>query len=302
MGALLRAACLTALALLACGSAGVVAAAPAAAATSPCGPSKKVPTYTHVVVIAFENQSYQAVLGSSAPNSYFKTLAGECGVATDFTAAEFPHSLPNYLAVTGGSMGSVTGDCLPSASCSVPGGGIFGQVGPTQWRVWAESMPSACSKANGSTYAARHNPPAYYTGLPAATCQSNDLAMPAPLPAPGRRFTWITPNLNDDATVGTVTDAGTWLQNLLGGAHGLLNSKPYTLGNTAIYIWFDSGADTDSLSTPVPLIVVAPSTGHRVVATHFSDYSLLRGWENMLKLPCLGGACSATGFNQAFRL
>lgn len=299
---MLRAAGLAVLAVAACASAGVVAAPPATAATSPCGPSKTVPTYQHVVVIAFENQSYQAVLGSSAPSSYFKTLASQCAVATDFTATEFPHSLPNYLAVTGGTTGSVTGDCLPTKSCSVPGSGIFGQVGASGWRGWAESMPSACGKTNTSLYVTRHNPPLYYAGLPAATCQSDDLVMHLPLPAPGRKFTWIAPDLNDDATLGTVPDAGTWLKNLLTGPGGLLNTTPYTQGNTAIYIWFDSGADTDSASTPIPLIVVAPSTGHRVVSTPFSNYALLRGWENLLKLPCLNGACTATGFNNAFRL
>ncbi|HEY3766138.1 MAG TPA: hypothetical protein VGL44_13360, partial [Gaiellales bacterium] len=217
-------------------------------------------------------------------------------------ATEFPHSLPNYLAVTGGTTGSVTGDCLPGGSCSVPGGGIFGQVGPSQWRVWAESMPQACSKANASPYVARHNPPAYYTGISAATCQADDLPMPAKLPAPARSFTWISPNLQDDLTLGTVVDAGTWLQNVLGGSTGLLNTKPYNQGHTAIFIWFDTAADTDAASTPIPLIVVAPSTGHRTVATAFSNYALLRGFENMLGLPCLGGACTATGFNNAFRL
>ncbi|HEY3763828.1 MAG TPA: hypothetical protein VGL44_01610, partial [Gaiellales bacterium] len=57
---LVRAACLAAVALVGV-SAGAVVPPPADAAT-PCGPSKTIPRYTHIVVIAFENTSYQSVL------------------------------------------------------------------------------------------------------------------------------------------------------------------------------------------------------------------------------------------------
>jgi hypothetical protein len=87
-----------ALALVARSGPGTAGAAVAAA--SPCGSVSKPRAYSHIVVIAFENHSYQSVLGSSAPVSYFKTIAVQCGSATAFRAASFPHSLPNYLAAT----------------------------------------------------------------------------------------------------------------------------------------------------------------------------------------------------------
>lgn len=273
-----------------------------AATAKPCGPSATVPAYTHMIVIAFENHSYASVLGASAPASYFKTLAAQCGVATDYTSASFPHSLPNYLAVTGGSTAGLTGDCTPSKTCSASGGGIFGQLGPSGWRVWAESSPTACAKQSSSAYAPRHNPAVYYTGIAAATCQADDAVPPASLPAPQRAFTWISPDLDHDMTQDSPADAGAWLQTLLAGPNGLLNTAPYTKGHTAIFIWFDSAADTDTAATPVPLIVIAPSTGHRVVTTHITDYAILHGWEALLGLPCLQSACSASGFNTAFRL
>jgi hypothetical protein len=275
---------------------------PAATAAKPCGPSATVPAYSDVIVIAFENHSYSSVLGASAPSSYFKTLAAQCGVATDFTSASFPHSLPNYLAVTGGTTAGVTGDCIPSTTCSVPGGGIFGQLGSAGWRVWAESAPTACAKQSSGGYVPRHNPAVYYTGIAAGTCQSDDAVPPATLPAPQRAFTWISPDLNHDMTLDSTADAGAWLQTLLAGPNGLLNTAPYTKGHTAIVIWFDSAADTDTASTPVPLIVISPSTGHRVVKTHITDYAILHGWEALLGLPCLQNACTASGFNTAFRL
>ena len=281
---------------------GVSNSATSAAPASPCGSSSAVPQYKHIVVIAFENHSYASILGSAAPASYFKTLASECGSATNFTSASFPHSLPNYLAVTSGTTGGVTGDCLPSTHCSVLSASIFDQVGASSWRVWAESMPQPCDSQNQSSYVTRHNPALYYPAITAATCRADDQPMPTTVPNPGRTITWITPNLQHDLTIGTLADASTWLSTLLTGPGGLLHSKAYTAGNTAIFIWFDSGADTDAASTPIPLIVIAPSTGHRVVTIPLDDYQLLHGWESLLGQSCLANACTAKGFDKAFRL
>jgi phosphatidylinositol-3-phosphatase len=288
-----------ALALVAHGGPG--AAGTAVAAASPCGSVSKAPTYTHIVVIAFENHSYQSVLGSSAPASYFKTVAAQCGSATAFRAASFPHSLPNYLAATGGTTGSISGDCLPKGACRLQTSSIFQQLGSTHWAVWNESMPTHCDKANASPYAVRHNPAVYYTTLAAADCQADDVGMPAN-PTISRSFTWITPNLNHDLTKGTTATAGAWLQNLLTGPHGILVSAPYTSGNTAVFVWFDSAATTDSATTPIPLVVISPSTSAGTVSTSLTDYSLLRTWEDLLGLPCLGSACSAKGAETAFNL
>jgi hypothetical protein len=102
-------------------------------------------------VIAFENHSYGQILGSSAPSSYFKTPAGECGSAVDHTAVHFPRRRPNYLAATSGNV-AVTSDCLPSAECSSGAGNIFSQVGGLQWRTLAESIAGRCDRSDTSAY------------------------------------------------------------------------------------------------------------------------------------------------------
>ncbi len=263
----------------------------AAATASPCSTSSKVPTYRHIVVIAFENHSYQSVLGPTAPASYFKTLAAQCSTATNYRAASFPHSLPNYLAATGANTGTITGDCLPSNTCEIPTASIFNQLGGTGWQVWSQSMPTPCATADAGAYAVRHNPAAYYPQI--TSCAKNDTPLPAATPTITRRFTWITPDLSHDMTQDSQADAGAWLKAFLTGANGLLVSRPYTLHNTAVFIWFDSPASTDTATTSVPLIVVAPSTGHRSVTAAFSDYALLKAWESMLGLGCLNQACTA---------
>ena len=80
----------------------------------------RAPSWHHIVVIAFENHGYAQILSRNAPASYFKTLAGKCGSAADFTAAHFPRSLGNYLAATGGRVVTTT-DCTPSPACSSGG-------------------------------------------------------------------------------------------------------------------------------------------------------------------------------------
>jgi hypothetical protein len=155
-------------------------------------------------------------------------------------------------------------------------------------------MPRACYGNNSSPYVARHNPALYYPSISATVCEANDRPMPSPVPNPGRSFTWITPDLEHDLDTGTLADASSWLQTLLAGSTGLLTSKSYTAGNTAIFIWFDSAAATDSASTLIPLIVIAPSVGHRIVSTPLNDYYLLHGWRG-----CSGSPASATGARSA---
>ena len=282
---------------------GVVSAAPAAA-TSPCGRTATPKTWSHVIVIAFENQSYASVLGRTAPASEFTKLAGECGVATHFTAvpfAQFPHSLPEYMAATSGRM-SFSGDCLPGKSCQSTSANLFSQLGDTGWRAFGESMPSPCAKTNSGDYVTRHLPPLYYTRISPAACTANVLPLPTTFGRLRRPFAWIAPNRVDDMERGTNAQASAWLKNFLEGPAGILTHAPYTQGHTAVFIWFDTGADTDSVSTPLPFIVISPSTPHVRATLALNDYSALRVWERMLGVPCLASACSASAMGKAFHL
>jgi hypothetical protein len=40
----------------------------------------------------------------------------------------------------------------------------------------------------------------------------------------------------------------------------VLRGPPYTNDHTAVFIWFDTGADADTVATPLPFIVISPST------------------------------------------
>jgi hypothetical protein len=91
-----------------------------------------------------------------------------------------------------------------------------------------------------------------------------------------------------------------------------LNSPEYTSGSTAVFITWDEGtggstgencvSNTDT-SCNVATIVVSPSTpAGAQSATSFSHYSLLGTTEQLLGLPLLGQAASATTMTSAFNL
>jgi len=316
--------CLAPLALAACGP-GVAAVSPttvspaavptATGPAAPCGSVAAPRTYRHVVWIWMENHSYGDIIGNKAQAPYLNALASECGLATNYHNISHP-SLPNYLAATSGRDRAGLPvlswlDCGPSAVCDTSAASIFGQ-GET-WKAYQESMPSNCARSNSGPYAVRHNPPPYYEKLPGCAGRdvpyarlAADLAANA-LPA----FSFITPNLIDDMHDGTIAQGDAWLASKL---PAILKSKEYHAGTTAVFITWDEGSggypiedcdnatSTDS-SCIVPTIVISPSTPARTTSrTFFSHYSLLATAEQLLGLPKLRSAASATTMTAAFHL
>src|SRR5260370_27182019 len=64
-------------------------------------PKPLIPHFSKVIVILMENEEYSSIIGDpSAP--YINSLAAGGALATQYDAVSHP-SLPNYLALTGGS-------------------------------------------------------------------------------------------------------------------------------------------------------------------------------------------------------
>jgi phospholipase C len=300
-------------ATLGAASAPAAASASAAAASGPCGTVTTAPAYSHVIWIWMENHSFSDIIGNTAQAPYINTIATECGLATNYHNLSHP-SLPNYIGGTSGLSGrqikTFDPDCSPSKKCSTSAPSIFGQ-GET-WKAYQESMPANCSPANSGEYAVRHNPPPYYTTLSGCSTLdvpysqlSTDLAANA-LPA----FSFITPNLIDDMHDGTITDGDTWLAANL---PVILNSPEYQSGSTVVFITWDEGTggkngeacatNTTDPSCQVATIVISPSTpAGSTSATLFNHYSLLGTTEQLLGLPALGAASTASSMAGAFNL
>jgi hypothetical protein len=258
---------------------------------APCGTAEKPPArWDHVVWIVMENTSAHEVLGSSnAP--YLNTLANNCGVATKFFAETHP-SLPNYIAMTSGSTHGISDDADPSSHpLSTPS--IFGQLG-NNWRSLAESMPSNCKRSNSGDYAVRHVPATYYTNL---QCKTNVVPLRDPINL-SARFTFITPNLCHDMHDCSTGTGDRWLSHWV---PRITSSPQYRAGRTALFITWDE--DDHSANNHIATIVISPSTKPGTKhATHFNHYSLLRTTEEMLELPKIGQAKSATSMRHAFGL
>ena len=257
-----------------------------------------------MVWIWFENRA--PIVGSAnAPT--FTSLARACGHASNYHGIRHP-SLPNYLAATGGSTFGVTDD-LPPGSHPISAPSLFSQVRAAggEWRAYQESMPATCALGDAGTYAVRHNPAAYFTGIradcatwdipsgtPSAGALRNDLRNDT-LPA----FSFVTPNMCNDMHDCSVATGDAWLRSWMDVA---LASKSFTDGDTAIFVTFDE--DNGTTGNLVDTIVVAPSTVPGTTsATRFDHYALLRTTEEMLRITThLGYAATAPSMRSAFRL
>jgi phosphatidylinositol-3-phosphatase len=276
---------------------------PAASARAPLSSG----TITKLLVIVEENQNAAAITSTSAP--YIASLSAKYAHASNYKSVGFP-SLPNYLAITGGSTFGITQDGPPSRY-AVNAPSVFGQAlkaGRTA-KVYSESATSTCDTQGTASYAVRHNPWLYFRPE-AAECRRYDLGFPGvnsgALATDARNGTlpnvgFIDPNLTDNGhTPGGkagLANANRWLSKVIPMIQSGLDWKARHL---AIVITWDSGA---AKSTPaVDLIVVAPTVSHLTVTTALNHYSLSRLMSDFGGSAPLGQAKSATDMRSEFHL
>ncbi|MGH3497334.1 MAG: alkaline phosphatase family protein [Nocardioidaceae bacterium] len=246
------------------------------------------PQWLHVVVVVMENHGYSQVIGHSP---YVDALATACGLATSYHGVSYP-SLPNYLAMTGGSTFGVRDDGSPSVH-PINAPSIFGQVDS---RSLEEGMRGNCSSSGGNLYAVKHNPQAYYTPIHNQCLQRN-----VPLgssPDLSAAYTFITPNLCHDTHNCPLSAGDSFLS---GFVPALMRTPQYQAGNTAIFVTWDT--DNRHEGNHVATLVVAPSVRPGTKdATAYNHYSLLKTVEQMLGVPELGAAAGATSMRGGMHL
>ena len=281
---------LTLLALTGCGSATLalpIQTHPSARARTSHGPP------AHIAVILMENHEYGDVIGSrDAP--YINRLAASYALATSSYAITHP-SLPNYLALTGGSTFGISGDC---SDCSVPGAGLAGQLNSKRisWRAYMEDLPHLCfTGAGAGNYAKKHDPFAYYRGLachdvvPLTRLVSDEHNRALP------QFIWITPNLCHDMHDCDVATGDRFLS-------GLVPPLLKALGpNGLLFLTWDEGTSDNGccrLSAGGHIVTIVAGSGARPggrLTTPVDHYSVLQTIEDLLGLPRLrNAACVCT--------
>jgi hypothetical protein len=239
-----------------------------------------------------ENHNRAAAL---AGMPYLSGLASQFATIPAYSAITHP-SLPNYLAVTGGSTFGKTRDCGTSTTkCTVNATNIFNQQG-SNWRQWSESMPSPCDHTNAGDYIVHHAVPPFYTDLN-ATCPTDDIPFSkSSVPQISAAYTFITPNNKDNAHSGSLGAADGWLKGVIG---KLLAQTAYTNGSTLIEITFDEGSNG---SNNVLTVLCQPSLKKLAIGGSANHYSLLRLDEELLGDPLLGSAQTARDLRPALGL
>jgi phosphatidylinositol-3-phosphatase len=252
----------------------------------------------HIAVILMENQEYGGVIGSrSAP--FINSLARRYALATGMYAITHP-SLPNYLALTGGSTFGIDSDCT---GCSVGATSVVDQLEAAKlsWRAYMEDLPHPCfTGASAGDYAKKHDPFAYYTRIVSNPARCANIVPLTQLGSDERRgtlprFIWITPNLCHDMHDCSVSTGDQFLA-------GLVPPLLRSLGpGGLLFLTWDEGTSDDGccrLASGGHIVTIVAGPGARPrarLATPSDHYSVLQTIEDLFGLRRLrGAACACT--------
>lgn len=252
--------------------------------TSPPPTSPPPPPTNAVVVIYMENHERSDIVGSSSA-PYLNSFRAAGVDFTHYYGVTHP-SLPNYLAFGNGSTDGKGGTDSITAG-EISGTTLWNQLSAkgVPWRVYEESMPSACSSAvTSGNYALKHNPATPFAAVfNDKTLCANVQPYTASSPiVDGVNF--IAPNLCNDMHDCSIATGDNWLK-----AHvpSMLAS-----GATVVITW-DEGSSGTNGGGNVYTAVDGPGITGSVDTATYNHYSLLAGVEKKFALPFLGAAATA---------
>jgi phospholipase C len=269
---------------------------PAANAANPCFGAATPVQWHHVVVLMFENKTYDQIIGA-AP--YITSLAQKCATAPQWHDADFRvdgtsdgiyHSKPSYATLTNGVSPSVHGLITDHYREQTNVDNIYHQLSKAglTFKDYYDGDPGGCDVYFDGKY---HDPIRYYTDV-ADICSKHDVPLSTfmadvnsgNLPA----FSMVLPNNQHNTHDNNILSGDAYAQSLL---DPLLNSQIYANGDLAIFLLWDE-------DTPIPNVILAPSIvpGTKITVqtgNPISHFSALRTWEDMLDLPLLGDTNAA---------
>ncbi|HUR51343.1 MAG TPA: alkaline phosphatase family protein [Mycobacteriales bacterium] len=267
-------------------------------------PGTTVPLPTKLLVVVLENHS-QAQAWEQMP--YLRELGTAYGRTSSYRALTHP-SLPNYLALAGGSTFGVHDDRYP-ASHPLRGPSVFGQAldhGRTA-KTYAEGMTFTCRATSAGRYAVKHNPWAYFADAAERTaCRRYDVPL----------GTTSAGALRDDTLRGTLPNVGMVIPDGCSDAHdcslatadrwlrtwgALWTSSPdFRTGRLAVVVTFD---EDDRSEGNAVLTVVAHRRLHRVVVATSQTHLELSAWlSRAAGAPPLRSAVGHRTLGRAFTL
>jgi hypothetical protein len=253
------------------------------------------PHPARVAVLLLENRSYGQVIGNrSAP--YLNHLATRNALATRYYAVAHP-SLPNYIALTSGSTGEITGNCT---ACDSPAPNLVSQLDRAgiSWKAYFEGLTSSSRPGRITrTYNPHYNPFVYFDGVRGRPAdRSRIVGFPdlqrdldqRRLP----RFTWIAPSVWHDGHNGSLRQSDRY-------ASRLVPQVLRALGrNGVLYLTWDEGTHRDRAGVGgsagggrIALIAAGGAARHGTTSAVPADhFALLRTIEANFGLRTLGQA------------
>lgn len=254
-----------------------------------------------MLVVVLENHSrVKALVGMPRLRAQGQRYA----IASKSYAVTHP-SLPNYLAITGGSTFGVQDDKPPSRH-AIRGMSVFKQVlasGGTA-RTYAEGMSTNCQVDKGDPYAVKHNPWAYFVDE-RKDCQKFDV--PAGTPLLGAleadvrtgslpTFGLLIPDLCNDAHNCSLTIADDWLNQWL---QVIESGRDFTSGKLLVIITFDE--DDRRSGNNILTVFLHPGLHGTTISERFDQYAVSGLISRLVGAPPLRRAASATDLLQVVR-
>ncbi|HUX43669.1 MAG TPA: alkaline phosphatase family protein [Terracidiphilus sp.] len=251
----------------------------------------------HVVMVIEENQSYSTVVGNTTAWPHLNALASTGALPTHYFANVHP-SIGNYFMLTTGQV--LTIDDSSTTIWNVDNIARRMLAAGVSFRVYAEGIPQGYLGGDTGLYVIRHNPFAMLSDVANNPSVANQTIWPftqfaadvASHSLPD--FSFIVPDLNDDAHNGTPLQADNWLQsNVIAPLSGYPAFQPG--GDGILIVDFDEADFTDFAygGGHVAPVLWGPAVRSGYIQTSNTIYqhqSMLRAVMESLGLPDPPGA------------
>ena len=253
----------------------------------------------HIVMVVEENQSYATVVRNTTDWPNLNTLISNGALATNYYANTHP-SIGNYFMLTTGQL--LTNDDQSTTVWTVDNIARRMLAANIPFRIYAEGITQGYVGGSFGLYLVRHNPFARLSDIANNPQVANQCIWPftqfavdlanGTLP----EFSYIVPDVDDDAHNGTAQQADSWLQTNL--VIPLSNNPAFAPGGDGLLIVeFDEAATSDITNggghvSPVlwgpPVKVGYTQTS----STLYQHQSMLRTVMDLLQLPNPPGAAA----------
>lgn len=271
-------------------------------------PAEVVPSSTHVVMVMEENQSYATVAGNTKDWPNYNALIAKGALPTNYFA-DVHGSIADYFLLTTGEI--VTENDGSTAVYNVDNIARRLLAAKMPFRVYAEGITQGYLGGDTGLYVIRHDPFAMLSDVADAPKVADAVLTPFAQFATDvanntlPEFSFIVPNIDDDAHSASPQQADTWLQTNV--VKPLAANPAFQTGGDGVLIVdFDEGALNDPTNGggQVAPVFWGPNVkvGYRQTSpTMYRHESMLRTVMELLGLPNpMGGAATAPDMGEFF--